>query len=239
VVKGTPKGGVSAHVMEGASRFASARDQRDFFVSEADEVRWRELEYFPTPPWAVRVMVEQMPSVFQNPLLRRVFEPAAGHGHIHEPLRQIGLERGFEVRGQDIYPHDPAKGFAVGDFLDRSVSYPGVDVVVTNPPFKLAAEFVRRGLEVAADVIMLCRLSFMNSAQRHDLHFNNPAGNLTTFLPCIERVAMVLGRYDPQATTATEYAWFHYRRGYTGAPVVKPIPPGSRARHYRAEDVRI
>ncbi|ADU12020.1 hypothetical protein Astex_0322 [Asticcacaulis excentricus CB 48] len=225
--------------MEGVGRHADARSQRDFFVSEEDEALWLKLEYFPTPPWAVRAMAEQMPSVFQDPKLQRVFEPAAGRGHIYEPLRQIGLERGFEVRGQDIYAHDPAKGFAVGDFLFPGVTYPGVDVVVTNPPFKLAADFVQRGLEIAADVILLCRLSFLNTAARHDLHFNNSVGNLTTLLPCIERVPMVLGRYDPQASTATEYAWFHYRRGYTGAPVVKPIPPGSRTRHQRPEDVRI
>ncbi|MCR6658001.1 MAG: hypothetical protein NVV72_01155 [Asticcacaulis sp.] len=237
----------SAHIMEGVDRFDKPPPEDTLFVAGADiaaqNALHHSLEFFPTPPWAVRAMWETLVTsgvvdfrTFDGKEPNRhptVWEPAAGRGHIALTLRELGCF----VHASDI--HDHGCGFRVVDFLAEDLMLWPCDAMVTNPPFKLAEAFVNKALQFADHVIVLCRLSFLNSTGRYGLHFDNPGGNLKTFLPCIERVPMVLGRYDPQASTATEFAWFHYQRGYRGHPLVLPIPPGSRERFQRREDVRI
>ena len=231
----------SAHIMEGVDRFEKPPPEDTLFESGADIAALNELhhglEFFPTPPWSVRAMVASLEAggvtAFGNFGIHRILEPACGRGHIMVPLRELGLC----VHGLDIHDHGIGEPF--GDFLKTPFDVDSYDAVITNPPFKLAEAFVTKGLEIAEQVIILCRLSFLNSVGRYDLHFAGPGGNLKTLMPCIERVPMVLGRYNPQASTATEFAWFHYERGYRGDTRVLPIPPGSRERHQRREDVRI
>jgi len=54
----------------------------------------------------------------------------------------------------------------------------------------------------------------------------------------VERVPMVKGRWDPNASTATSYAWFVWRKAdRSGHCLYFWIPNGAKARHSRAEDV--
>ena len=231
----------SVHIMEGVDRLEKPPPEDTLFERGADlaalATLHHGLEYFPTPPWAVRAMVSTLETNGVIPFgafgVNTILEPACGRGHIITPLRELGLN----VHGLDIHDHGIGEPF--GDFLTTPFDDDSYDAVITNPPFKLAEAFVAKGLRIAEHVIVLCRLSFLNSVGRYEMHFASPAGNLRTFMPCIERVPMVLGRYDPQASTATEFAWFHFERAYTSAATVLPIPPGSRERYQRREDVRI
>jgi hypothetical protein len=82
------------------------------------------------------------------------WEPAAGLGDMVKPLREFFRE----VYASDIAEHNG--GHEVADFLwpsDRRV-----DFVVTNPPFKLAEQFIATGLDRASiGVAMLVRSAFL------------------------------------------------------------------------------
>jgi hypothetical protein len=71
------------------------------------------------------------------------------------------------------------------------------------------------------------------------LHVDCP---LTAVAPFAERVPMVKGRWDPEASSATAYAWFIWRKtplgGLDASPcTVIPIPPGTRARLTKVSDM--
>ncbi len=189
------------------------------------------LDYFPTPPWAARAGGELIRRL--DPEARTCWEPAAGEGHMVHGLRDY-----FEdVVGSDIV--DRGGGFPVQDFLDpRSPVAPGADWIVTNPPFSLAEAFARTAFAQARrGVALLCRLQFLESALRHDLFYGSL--RLGVVAPFAERVAMVKGRYDPAASTATAYAWFIWsKRHPAGAPIIMPLGPGARARLTRPDDAR-
>jgi hypothetical protein len=227
----------ASHVQEGRARFGKPAEANLFETAEEIAARdelYHGLEFFPTPPWAVRAVLDLLPHFAGATVL----EPCAGRGHMVEPLRQAGCA----VHASDI--HDHGLGYDQLDFAaplspevhDRLTAL-DLDLVMTNPPFRLSAEIIRNGLKVAPDVLVLCRLSFLCTASRYDLHRDYLDGVYVS----VERIPMVLGRYDPQATTATEYAWFHFKREgsrYYG-PIVAHIPPGSRERFQRPEDVRL
>jgi hypothetical protein len=141
------------------------------------------------------------------------------------------------VFSTDIEP----QGFgAAFDFRLPTIPVEGgfVDYVFTNPPFKHAAEFVRLGMERAGrGVAVLCRLAFLETVDRYPLHFDGQPG-LAVLAPFCERVPMQLGPWAPDCSTATAYAWFIYRHGHQGAPLIRAIPPGTRKRLSLPDDVR-
>ncbi len=129
-----------------------------------------------------------------------------------------------EVRVGDAYEY----GYGpVRDFLTYPYETNAVDWVITNPPFRLAEEFVLRSLNVARmGVAILARTVFLESAGRYNAIFrDNPP---TKFAQFVERVPMVKGRLDGSASTATGYAWLVWEKGTRGHPRLMWVPPCRR-----------
>ena len=82
---------------------------------------------------------------------------------------------------------------------------------------------------------MLLRLVFLEGGRRFSLYQDHP---LTLVAPFAERVPMVKGRWDPDASSATAYAWFIWRKGQPDGRIAI-IPPGTKARLTDARDARL
>ena len=190
------------------------------------------LDYFPTPPWAARAGGELIARL--DPGQWTALEPAAGGGHMAHGLRPYFAS----VTESDIHQHDGGAAEFIVDFLSEEAEglLPEVDWIVTNPPFVLGDAFVRTAYRRARrGVAMLLRLVFLEGKARHRLlHEDCP---LTVVAPFSERVPMVKGRWDPDASSATAYAWFIWRKGAAGPPMLLPIPPGTKERLADREDV--
>jgi hypothetical protein len=190
------------------------------------------LDFFPTPPWATRALTHHVIMDAHG----AVWEPAAGEGHMAEVLRET-----FDpVHASDVA--DYGKGYAVGSFAGRSdlpaphAQCPFVpDWIITNPPFNCAVDFAARGITTARrGVALLVRSNWAEGAARYNALFRvAPPSIVAQFA---ERVPMVKGRWDPQASTATAYAWFVWDRVRTGTRFVW-IPPGCRQRLTCPSDV--
>lgn len=212
--------------MKAHSRAVVERTQGLALDGDMEEVAGhRARSYFPTPPWAARAGAEIIQTLSHTSLtLMSCWEPAAGRGHMVH-----GLKDYFRFVWQtDIHDYD---GYGALDFLTAGTPAERPDFIITNPPFPLAADFVRRGLEVATKgVAVLARLAFLESAARYDL-----MSTLTLLAPFSERVPMQLGSWDPDLSTATAYAWFVFCPGVPRQPV-HMIPPGTKERLTRPSD---
>lgn len=213
-----------------ASGSAAVMAQRAPAQVEGDEPRtalFRRLDYFPTPPWAARAGAEVLRLL--DPKAGSIWEPACGEGHM-----AAALAESFQVYASDIHP------FGYGaeiDFLSEAtapVEGWQPDWIVTNPPFRTAADFLRLGLRRASrGVALLLRLQFLEGGARYRLLFGPEP--LTRFAVFSERVPMTLGKWDPQASTASGYAWFFWMKGAAPMPPIG-IPPGTRDRLWRPDD---
>lgn len=193
-------------------------------------------DYFPTPPWAARAGGELIQAL--DPGAWRVWEPACGGGHM-----AFGLADYFgEVFATDLHDYGWA-GTHIRDldFLSESAAEIGeFDWIISNPPFVMGDAFVRAAYTRARrGVAMLLRLVFLEGGRRYRLlHEDCP---LTAVAPFSERVPMVKGRWDPDASSATAYAWFIWlkpeARQLGPSPLVLPIAPGTRARLSRLGDI--
>ncbi len=153
---------------------------------------------FPTPPWATRALVHHVISdTWQN---YTCLEPACGAGHMARALAPYFKK----VAASDVYDYGYAG--AVGDFLNNQWKDNAHDWVITNPPFKLAEEFVVEGLRVGTvGVAVLVRTVFLESGGRYERLFRDRPPSV--FAQVVERVPMVQGPLDEEAGTATSYGW--------------------------------
>jgi hypothetical protein len=175
---------------------------------------------FPTPPWATRGLIEYVIGNKNSLSALTCLEPACGAGHMVKVLEEY-----FEKVGRsDAYPY----GYGpVRDFLTEPYELNSWDWVITNPPFRLAEEFVLRALDVARiGVAILARTVFLESVGRYEGIFEDQPP--TKFAQFSERVPMLRGRLDKSATTATGYAWFVWEKGNARTPRLMWIPPCRR-----------
>jgi hypothetical protein len=174
------------------------------------------LDDFPTPPWAARALVE---NVLGSDNVRELtcLEPACGRGHMSVALAEYFRS----VESQDVFDY----GFGpVVDFLQARYPDGSFDWVITNPPFRLAEDFVVRALPIArVGIAMLVRTVFIESVGRYNGLFQpSPPTYVAQFA---ERVPMVKARIDKKASTATGYAWLVWIKTLQGKTELVWIPP--------------
>lgn len=143
-----------------------------------------------------------------------IWEPACGRGAISRPLQAAG----YEVISTDL--------------IDRGFGEPRVDFlmeyrllapnVVTNPPFKLGADFARKALELGCEKLaLLMKITFLESAGRADLFDDQPFARCLVFR---ERQTFMKGGIEEVKMNGFGglicFAWFIWDRGYTGKPTL-------------------
>jgi len=172
---------------------------------------------FPTPPWATRALIEHVLEGKSQIANLRCLEPACGAGHMAKVLKTYF----GEVICSDAYDYGYG---AICDFLATPYEQGEFDWVITNPPFRLAEEFVLRSMRIArSGVAILARTVFLESVGRYEAIYSTCPP--TKFAQFVERVPMVKGRLDIRATTATGYAWFVWEKGIATMPRLMWIPP--------------
>jgi hypothetical protein len=185
------------------------------------------LDDFPTPPWATRALCEWLKQ--HHELSRQTCrEPAANRGHMARPLTEY-----FElVIATDV--HDYGQAFPVRDYLfGLERDFERTEWTITNPPFRLAEQFIERALGLSeCGCAMLVRSAFLEGVGRWDRLFHRRPP--TSVLQFSERVVMHKGRLAPEGSSATAYCWLVWEHLATGTSL-EWIPP-CRKRLERADD---
>jgi hypothetical protein len=185
------------------------------------------LDDFPTPPWATRALLNELDDqslIARNMVCR---EPCANRGYMVRPLEEYFLA----VDACDV--HDYGAGYRVEDFLFAQ-DLLEVDWTFMNPPFRLAQQFIQKAKrESRVGVAALVRSAFLEGIGRfNDFYAPDPPDYVFQY---VERVPMVKGRYDHNASTATSYCWIVWLKHGMADTRLRWIPP-CRKRLERASD---
>lgn len=147
-----------------------------------------------------------------------IWECACGGGHISEVLKK----HGHNVFSSDIVNRGYEET-SILDFLKWSDNNP-LDIV-TNPPYKLAKEFVEHALNISEDgvkVAMFLKLTFLESQSRRNLFEKYPPKTLyvsSSRLQCAKN-----GDFEKyKGTNAVAYGWYVWEKGFKGNPEIKWI----------------
>lgn len=189
-----------------------------------------DLEFFPTPPWATRALCTFLD---RRGLARGTcWEPCCGQGHMVHALREY-----FEyVAGSDVF--DYGKGFPVVDALDPATKVPPVQWVISNPAFTMAERIALKVLDAPTfpSLALLVRSNWAEGETRFHKVFAKRRP--TWILQFSERVPMIEAAWDPEASTATAYAWFVWARGLPFEQTVFDwFPPGQKQKHTHLRDM--
>lgn len=176
------------------------------------------LDDFPTPPWATRALCEWIDQRLSGPRIATMTarDPAANRGHMIRPLREFFAQ----VEGSDA--HDYGAGFPVFDFVGMEIAQP-VDWTITNPPFRLAEQFIDRAIATSRrGFAMLVRQAYLEGVGRYERLFNLTPP--TAILPFAERVVMHKGKLAPNGSTATAYCWLVWKKAGPTASWISSHP---------------
>lgn len=186
------------------------------------------LDDFPTPPWATRALIEHVLKPPTSGLHYfkdlTVWEPACNRGY----MARVLAEYFGATFASDIKHYGWEKQGMTHDFLMPGPSPIKTAWIITNPPFRLANQFAARCEQLAPreGYALLVRTSFLEGVGRFKQLFSrNPP---TTVAQFVERVPIVEGRFDPEASTASSYCWLVWERGDVGTEFVW-IPPCRRS----------
>ena len=178
-------------------------------------------DVYETPVCAVAAVerAEQLP--------HRLWDPGCGpSANIVHTLR----DHGHECIGSDIADYGRPDCFAQRDFLLERKAPDGCEGIVTNPPYRLAAEFIAHALELVPFVAALLRLTFLEGGtgrqRQHQLRRyvldEVPPARVHVFagrLPALHRV----GWTGPRVSNPTCFAWFVWDATHAGPTVIDRI----------------
>lgn len=170
-------------------------------------------DFYPTPPEVIDALLDNYEIGGAN---TKILEPCAGDGQIIKSLKKNGYEKikAVEIREEESEKLNELVGygnFAITDYLKVNKKFlKEPDVIITNPPFSLAMEFIVKSLEdVTKDgkVIMLLRLGFLASKTRYKFMKENPPTDIY--------VLHKRPSFTGAGTDSQEYAWFVWDKAKT------------------------
>ena len=177
-------------------------------------------DYYATPPEATRVLLD---SFGLNDCLT-IYEPACGEGHISKEIK-----RWFEKIGSSCELHSTDlidRGYGVGgiDFLKLDSFTKKFDCIITNPPFKLAQEFIEQGLKLSKKyVIMFAKIQLLEGVARKKLFDKLPPKYIYVFTDRVNplRNGSPVDENGKKWASTMCFSWFIWEIGFKGEPIVR------------------
>lgn len=115
-----------------------------------------ESDFYPTPPEATQALLD-----FLNlPSGTKIWEPAAGEHHMSNVLKS----NGFDVEETDILTGQ--------DFLTYEPQFKA-EWIITNPPFSLAQEFIKKASQYNIPYAFLLKSQYWNAKKRYEVFVNH------------------------------------------------------------------
>jgi adenine-specific DNA methylase len=172
-------------------------------------------DYYATPPEATQVLLDN----FDLSYCQTFLEPSCGEGHISKILENNFKES--EVFSNDLI--DRGYGFAPRNFLTYN-HVDKFDCIITNPPFKIAKEFIERALTISNKyVIMFAKIQLLEGIGRKELFEKNPPKYIYVFRNRINplRNGNPLDEKGKPWSSTMCFAWFVWEIGFTGEPTIR------------------
>lgn len=141
-----------------------------------------------------------------------LLEPCAGMNDVTKYL----TNKGALVFSNELYPCCNVRYDHTVDFLAENNGIGRYDLIITNPPYKLAKEFILKGFEHAPIQWHLLRLSFLEGQDRFSELFS--LGKLSDVYIFSYRISCPKGEdYEPSPNSVC-YAWYRFDKNYCGKP---------------------
>lgn len=169
-------------------------------------------DFYATPPLAVKELMKL--ETFD----KNIWEPCCGMNHITNVLK----DNNYNVKTSDIIDRVNDGSVEIIDFLNYNEKYNGD--IITNPPYKLATEFVYKSLETITyghKVAMFLKLTFLETKKRYELFKKYPPKVI--YVASMRFGCSQTGEFNSDGNTgsAIAYCWYIWEKGYNGDTIIK------------------
>lgn len=173
-------------------------------------------DFYATDPKSTKALLDNVK--FEG---NSFLEPCCGQGHISKLIEKYYPNA--EVVSQDLV--DRGYGKTGIDFLtyefDRKF-----DNVITNPPFKLAQDFIEKSLELLNDngkVAMFLKVQFLEGTGRKEFFEKAPLKYVYVFRarqsPWMN--GSPVDEKGKKWSSTMCFAWFIFEKGFEGEPIIR------------------
>lgn len=179
-----------------------------------------EADFYATPLETVYTILDSIPDLDTAEF---ILEPSAGNGNIIKALRERNIT-GIAIEAMELREEERknlealADVVTIGDFLKDDTEYIEYDLIIGNPPYSLAQEFIDKALTLLAPggrLIFLLRTNFLESKKR-----------FTWWQDKIPSGLYVLSKrpsFTGKGTDATSYSWFVWEKSETDRQTIRVI----------------
>ena len=171
-------------------------------------------DYYATDPAVIKPLMDIIGIKVKG---SRVWECACGEGHLSKELLKYDFEK---VYSSDLV--NRGYGESGLDFLKMNTIFQGN--IITNPPYKYAEEFVRKGISLVPKgnlVCMFLKITFLEGQKRRALFEEFPPKYVAVFSS--RQKCAKNGDFENTGSSAACYAWFIWEKGFKGETKIKWI----------------
>ena len=162
----------------------------------------QEEDFYATNPKALELFLDKLSE--DGIALENVWECACGMGHLAEVL----MERRLLEIASDIVDRGYKPYFRQVDFLDVDIEHDGD--ILTNPPFKLAEEFVENGVKLLKKegnkLCLFLKIQFLEGQKRKELFKKHPPKYV--YCHSSRQLCAKDGEFEKYTATTQFYAWY-------------------------------
>ena len=186
-------------------------------VMEINKENCKEYEFFETPKWAVRKILEK------ELLTETVIDPCVGSGAIIDEV-EAEYVIGFDIVDWGLHWRLQVKDFLTVTKEDIG-PHKGKITVFVNPPFSQAVEFVKKSFELGAyKIICFQRFAWWESQKREEFWREFPPNRIYVCADRADCWRADIPMEERGSGTPTAHAWFVWEEGH---------PPGTLIGHIR------
>ena len=189
-------------------------------INKAHTTKGRETDdFYATDPEALERLIGMCHGWLYDMLSiareRGIWECACGNGNLAECLKKYF----GDVHATDL--KDRGYGIPYIDFLHVPIS--GYPVILTNPPYSLATEFIEHALDILPDggvYIALMNITYLCGQKRYETIYSK--GTLREVYLFKKRIEC--WRNNDRETyggkSMVDFAWYVFQKGYNGQPTL-------------------
>ena len=189
--------------------------------NDSDSVREQD-DFYATDPEALQKLIDRCSVWLQRIWIRTckqrdiIWECACGDGNLAKCLTWNGLY----VYATDL--RDCGYGYSGVDFLQEKGTPNGCKIILTNPPYSLANEFILHALEILPEgglYIALMNINCLAGIERYNKIFSK--GSLREIYVFSKRIGCWKNNErDDKKAHIINYAWYVFQKGYKGQPTL-------------------
>ncbi len=168
-------------------------------------------DYYASPPQVIDDLFGR------EEFSENIWECACGEGHLSKRMEELGKK----VYSTDLI--DRGYGISGIDFLLESKKWKGD--IITNPPYRLAQQFVEQAIELIDDgnkVAMLLKIHFLEGKARKIMYEKYP---LKTLYVWSGRISCALnGKFENiKHGSPMMFGWYVWEKGFQGDTIIKHL----------------